>query len=492
MGQSTQTQRPSDPQQRRPDMRAIHAAGVATLAAWYYVMYFSKVVHYSTRNDISHLNSTFAFACCGMVVSFFFLAVYLTRRGARGHEGAARPPMSSPACTWVCAMAMSCGTVVHHFIELDYFEQPWCSITSVIEGAAFAFLTLQWARSFQYSNIRPISRSLGMGFAVSAALYVAIISIPVTPAIVVVAMLPLACAGLLDMARRRTQGDREPDRLGSAYEEIDRAYIVKALVAVGLISFANEFERAVFAHISPVVDSPLYGVVFFGSTLLAVGAAYGLNRRFRGWCQADFVSRVSAVIFIVSFVVALIGRESPIVSDFAVNSSSMFATILSLIILAQVTSAYGLSENQSFGFGLGIAILGELAGHFLGSLITSFSDLNDFGLELAAGVGIVLTTIAFLFFANGDVLARLTDCDDDRPVAPRRFGLRCQAVAERYGLSPKETEVMILAAKGRTNERIQKMMGISTGTVNTYFARLYRKLDVHDRQEMLDIIDDER
>jgi DNA-binding CsgD family transcriptional regulator len=48
---------------------------------------------------------------------------------------------------------------------------------------------------------------------------------------------------------------------------------------------------------------------------------------------------------------------------------------------------------------------------------------------------------------------------------------------------------MVLVAKGRTAQRIQEELGISAGTTNTHLNHVYRKLGVHDRQQMLDLLE---
>ena len=67
--------------------------------------------------------------------------------------------------------------------------------------------------------------------------------------------------------------------------------------------------------------------------------------------------------------------------------------------------------------------------------------------------------------------------------------LRIRQVARDRGLTPKETEVFTLAAKGRTTQRICDELGISVGTANTHLAHVYKKLGVHDRQQMLDLLE---
>lgn len=64
----------------------------------------------------------------------------------------------------------------------------------------------------------------------------------------------------------------------------------------------------------------------------------------------------------------------------------------------------------------------------------------------------------------------------------------CLELARRYGLSPRETEVFILLAQGRTRAFIQEELVLSGSTVKTHVSHIYAKMDVHDRQEMMNLI----
>lgn len=65
----------------------------------------------------------------------------------------------------------------------------------------------------------------------------------------------------------------------------------------------------------------------------------------------------------------------------------------------------------------------------------------------------------------------------------------CGELARLYQLSPRETEVFLLLAKGRNAEFIQGKLVISLHTAKSHIANIYQKLDVHSIQEMLDLID---
>lgn len=64
----------------------------------------------------------------------------------------------------------------------------------------------------------------------------------------------------------------------------------------------------------------------------------------------------------------------------------------------------------------------------------------------------------------------------------------CLSMAKRYALSPRETEVFVLLAQGRTRAFIQDELVLSNSTVKTHVSHIYAKMDVRDRQQMMDLI----
>jgi DNA-binding NarL/FixJ family response regulator len=55
-------------------------------------------------------------------------------------------------------------------------------------------------------------------------------------------------------------------------------------------------------------------------------------------------------------------------------------------------------------------------------------------------------------------------------------------------LTRRETEVLAYLSEGRTNPEIAAEMHISRGTVRTHVARIFRKLDVSDRKELIGFV----
>ncbi|MDE8701455.1 helix-turn-helix transcriptional regulator [Adlercreutzia equolifaciens] len=70
-----------------------------------------------------------------------------------------------------------------------------------------------------------------------------------------------------------------------------------------------------------------------------------------------------------------------------------------------------------------------------------------------------------------------------------RFSKQMAMVREAYGLSARETEVAELIARGNSVARIAEMLVVSENTIRTHSKRIYSKLDVHKRQELIDLVE---
>jgi VanZ family protein/DNA-binding CsgD family transcriptional regulator len=66
---------------------------------------------------------------------------------------------------------------------------------------------------------------------------------------------------------------------------------------------------------------------------------------------------------------------------------------------------------------------------------------------------------------------------------------RAELLRQHYRLSARETEVMELIAHGNTVARIAEDLVVSENTIRTHSKRIYTKLDIHKKQELLDLID---
>lgn len=69
-----------------------------------------------------------------------------------------------------------------------------------------------------------------------------------------------------------------------------------------------------------------------------------------------------------------------------------------------------------------------------------------------------------------------------------RFKLKCEAVADTFMLSRRETEVLFYLARGYKSTYIQEKLYISEGTAKTHIRHIYRKVDVHNQSDLMKLV----
>ncbi|MDE8702221.1 helix-turn-helix transcriptional regulator [Adlercreutzia equolifaciens] len=71
----------------------------------------------------------------------------------------------------------------------------------------------------------------------------------------------------------------------------------------------------------------------------------------------------------------------------------------------------------------------------------------------------------------------------------QRLDEACAAVAQRFGLTAREVDVLQLLARGRTASVIQERLVLSHNTVKSHVRHIYSKLGVHSQQQLIDLVD---
>lgn len=69
-----------------------------------------------------------------------------------------------------------------------------------------------------------------------------------------------------------------------------------------------------------------------------------------------------------------------------------------------------------------------------------------------------------------------------------RLSKQAQVLREQYRLSARETEVMEYIARGYTVARTAEDLIVSENTIRTHSKRIYAKLNVHKKQELIDML----
>jgi DNA-binding CsgD family transcriptional regulator len=203
--------------------------------------------------------------------------------------------------------------------------------------------------------------------------------------------------------------------------------------------------------------------------------------------------------------------------NFVISAAIMVFEFTLWCLLAFVSYQRQVSPVIVMGFGYGIYMLGNTAGWLLGSSglpgIIEGPMVSVFYL-LVAGAVLVLAFLLFSerdferLFAPADLasasLSELMQEDilnssqaassegaDEQPQEHRRgrFMQQVGELARAKKLSPRETEVLRFLAMGRSSDFISEQLSISWNTARTHIHNVYVKLNVHSREELMNLMD---
>lgn len=184
-------------------------------------------------------------------------------------------------------------------------------------------------------------------------------------------------------------------------------------------------------------------------------------------------------------------------------------------VLQQYAELYG----QAFVWAVALLAMRKLAMapvRVMGILFTTFTVVELLLQRVLAGYGVSSLVLVLLsFFAMFGVLiwalCRFYGRTEDAPEKHIGMGAKNgiptpagtqetvetsteaptnarRALAAEHGLSARETDVFLLLAQGRSRRFICEELFIADGTASTYISRVYEKLGVHSKQELLSLV----
>lgn len=75
------------------------------------------------------------------------------------------------------------------------------------------------------------------------------------------------------------------------------------------------------------------------------------------------------------------------------------------------------------------------------------------------------------------------------PMSHEEFDQAAEALRNCYGLSEREMQIALLIAQGRSKAHIADQLFVTENTVRTHAKNAYAKLDVHSKQELIDLFE---
>ncbi len=396
-----------------------------------------------------------------------------------------------------------------------------------LSGIAMSVYSLYLAFAFARIDLRTSVASVIGGQTLAPIIYNLFLILPTTLFRTVTAVLPLlsliallkgtkyASFNLIAIPSRyieaTSDGAFKSRNVLRRYLEVSNEILPKAMgrlvACLIVVGFLNEANRAIYSRIA---IEHINALSFFGTQsmvtiLIVIGAVAlllflwrgqesgKLNLAYRFMFGILFLSTLS-LPFIILFPLSDVISALP----YAINSAAyrcfgMFAWVILLMVVQKVPhSVIRLSSLVMFSWSFG-----QLLGQRVERVVLAEMPVSmEWAYVYIAFVLAALVVILLIVFPESKYQALIVQKPKASilPSGHARTGFEevCQAIATCYQLSPRETEVLMLLARGRNSNFIQQELCLSKSTVSTHRQNIYQKLGIHSLQELLDLVENRK
>lgn len=230
-----------------------------------------------------------------------------------------------------------------------------------------------------------------------------------------------------------------------------------------------------------------------GTMLVAAFVFFGVLSSSK-WFNFDTIYQLAFPLMIVGLL--LIAPQFSLDSQTAAGCYDAGYTMLSIfimIVLSNITYRFGISAAWLNGIERGIRYLVEAGGWSLFALTSLYLPQDAVTMVHLGIVAVVALAFAVLFFTEKRLSAKWginlkQSPDGDDMFSPGLLAMRVSDLSREHSLSPREEEVLQLLARKGTSTQIEENLFVARGTVKAHTSRIYRKLGVHSRDELYELL----
>lgn len=348
-------------------------------------------------------------------------------------------------------------------------------------GAPMALTLMAWGKTLGANPPRLAATEIFAATGIAAACCFALWFAPEEIGLALRCVLPFAGVAFMEIARHEQSGMSEtmhPTPIKPARARTLSTRMLAGALIFGLAAGFVETYRSDPGSLStPTLPYAMFIVALFCGGVLETLRASGERDTFSASYRIAFTLMLAGFLFAPVLVNVDITGDAIVLAGY-LGLCAAFASLFCASAQLEGTSC-------ALAFAQGFAVLygGEALGIFLANGLDATNSLNTTPYAAMATAGLAMVCAYVFLFTERDfsALSRVVDAAVDNTEDVKK------AIAQAAALSARETEVLSLALRGRTNERIAQELFIAKSTADTHLRRIYSKCGVHSRQELLDL-----
>lgn len=391
-----------------------------------------------------------------------------------------------PALNWLFACCMVAAPLL--------FALPAPSgiyvLAAILGGVGFAWTILQWGLLFSKVDTEVsvfylflslgLDALLSLGISATTGLLVGAFMGPST-------LLFLMASAFLSTGfalRGNKIADRNPVRVETRFDTETLSSFWKLFVGIGFFSF-------VFGYVgsSGMYEGTGFPILFqnvFDISVTVLAIYWVFSRRstsyaFKLW---SFVLLITAASLLL---LALRENTTHSIGLMLLLTGQSFAKCLLLAILADIAHHSKWHPYTVFSAGSVLFALPLITGSALKSALTGLEFMN---FDLMTALTLLAFSLILLLnssnFSRHKIFFDLEEHSSEASLEENIDGI-CRKLAQEHRLSLREEEVLAMLARGRSRTYIASAFFISENTAKGHIKNIYAKMNIHSKQELLDI-----
>jgi DNA-binding CsgD family transcriptional regulator len=212
--------------------------------------------------------------------------------------------------------------------------------------------------------------------------------------------------------------------------------------------------------------------------------------------KSDVLFSVAVLLVIAGYeFVALGGSSGRMIVNNLLDAGSSCFNLMFWVVLVTLALRNKAGAVSLFAWGNFIACIGVVSGAFLGRMSDQLISSNQTAAMVVNNLIVLCfigyTLIALKKFSFGSTIDELEESPRVKivPESIPRLDVVVEEIAREYGLTPRETEIFFLLARGRNGVYIQEELVVSYNTVKTHVGHIYTKLEIRTHQDLINFVE---
>lgn len=408
-----------------------------------------------------------------------------------GLKGTVYGKLWSRAVRWGATVVMVASTVLLTWSIVVSEAAGWAVLVgSTLGGLTLVYFALPWARQLSMLGAKQSQVALLLSFLGAVLLYFLLSRVPDGVRMCAVAVFPVVlCVAVGRLSATASAQHRSSD--GRAWKHNDKQLFIRLSAVAALSSFMFCIFRELLPFQTRLEAAQSADIVFalsagLGILLFAISLAMGEGIDF------SLLFKVALPLVVLgALVFSVIDREDSVLAIAFIMTGTRCASLLFWASFIALASRNGGMWRTVFCVGFMFSYLGGAAGAAGGIALRQLHLAGALSLTTLSIVAVLAMVLSVGWLVTVPGSSGVRDEDEEGSAKPPdgHRADRLGAIAEQGGLTKRETEILEILAQGRTLPYVAEKLYIAPTTVQTHVKHIYKKLGVHNRQELLDFLE---